>query len=68
MKIAGTTCQNIHRHVTTSLFPNGVGTDQVRVMQLDGNLLTLTVPPATGKGKTRTVQITGRRLETATEN
>ncbi len=53
-------------HVTTSLFPNWVGTDQVRVLQLDGNLLTLTVPPVMGKGKTRTVQITWRRLENST--
>jgi hypothetical protein len=59
---------HVIHHVTTSLFPNWVGTDQVRVMQLDGNILTLTIPPATGKGKTRTVQITWRRLEPATES
>jgi Lipocalin-like domain len=50
-------------HVTTSFFPNWVGTNLIRVVQLDGNLLMLTAPPVTGKGKTRTVQITWRRLE-----
>jgi hypothetical protein len=51
-------------HVMTSLIPNWVGTDQIRLMQLDGNLLTLSVPPVPDKGKTRTVQLTWRRTET----
>ena len=51
-------------HVTTSFFPNWIGTDLIRVMQLDENLLTLTAPPVTNKGRTRTVQITWRRLDT----
>jgi hypothetical protein len=54
-------------HVTTSFFPNWVGTDLVRVMQFDGNLLTLTAHIATSNGRTRTVQITWRRLEISTE-
>jgi hypothetical protein len=55
-------------HVTTSFFPNWIGTDLVRVMQLDGNLLTLSVPPVLGKGKTRTIRLTWRRLEMPTED
>ena len=55
-------------HVTTSFFPNWVGTDLVRLMQLDGNLLTLTAPLVTSKGRTRTVQITWRRLEVPTQD
>jgi hypothetical protein len=50
-------------HVMTSLIPNWVGTDQIRLMQLDGNLLTLSVPPIPGKGKMRTVQLIWSRLE-----
>jgi hypothetical protein len=49
-------------HVTTSFFPNWVGTDLIRVMRLDGDLLVLTAPPVTGK-KMRTVQIIWRRFE-----
>ena len=55
-------------HVTTCHFPNWIGTDLIRIMQLDGNLLTLTAPPVITKGKTRTVRITWRRLHISTEN
>jgi hypothetical protein len=55
-------------HVVTSLIPNWVGTDQIRLMQLDGNLLTLSVPPILGKGKTRRVQLIWRRTEMPSED
>lgn len=57
---------NVIHHVTTSFFPNWVGTDLLRAMQLDRNLLTLTAPPVTSKGRTRTVQIIWHRLEIST--
>ena len=56
--------ERVIHHVTTSCFPNWVGTDLVRVTQFDGDLLTLTAPPVTSKGRVRTVQIIWRRLET----
>jgi len=49
-------------HVMASFFPNWVGTDLVRVIQLDGDLLTLTAPPITSKGSK--VQAIWRRLDT----
>ena len=59
---------HVTHHVMTSLYPNWLGTDQVRVVQLDGNLLTLTAHPATSNGRTRTVQIIWRRLEIPAED
>jgi hypothetical protein len=58
----------VTHHVITSLYPNWVGTDQVRMVQLDGNLLTLSAYSAPGNGRTRTVQITWRRFEISTED
>jgi len=55
--------ERVIHHVMTSFFPNWIGMDLVRVMQLDGNLLTLIAPPVIGKAKGRTVQITWRRVE-----
>jgi Lipocalin-like domain len=60
--------EHVIHHVMTSLIPNWIGTDQIRLIQLEGDLLTLSVPPVLGKGKTRTVQLTWRRLEIPPED
>jgi len=50
-------------HVMTSFFPNWVNTDLVRVVKLDGDLLTLTIVPSEMvNGELLTEQLTWRRL------
>lgn len=49
-------------HVMASFFPNWVGTDLVRLVKLDGDLLTLIVPPVAQDGEIRMTQLTWRRF------
>jgi hypothetical protein len=53
----------VHHHVETSLFPNWIGTVQRRGWAVDeaGRWLTLTSPPVTLGGVTRTQQLTWER-------
>ena len=53
--------QVIH-HVTLSLFPNRVGIDLVRTVQLDGDVLTVTTPPITAGGDTWIERLIWRRV------
>jgi hypothetical protein len=50
----------IHR-IEAALFPNRVGTEQVRYVDLDGDTLTLTTPPMSIAGKPRDGRIVWQR-------
>jgi len=49
-------------HVTVSSLPNWTSSDQVRLMELDGDQLTLSLPPAQVNGEIRISKLTWRRL------
>ena len=46
------TADAVSHHVELSLFPNWVGRDQLRFVELDGDQLTLTTPPVQAGGQT----------------
>ena len=52
----------IHK-IEAAFFPNRVGTEQVRFVDLDGDALTLTTPPMVLAGVLRTGRIVWRRAE-----
>jgi hypothetical protein len=51
----------VTHHVTGSLFPNWIGTDQRREILLDGDQLTLSSQPILFKGRTRVFRATWKR-------
>ena len=54
----------IHK-IEAAFFPNRVGTEQVRFVEMDGDTLTLTTPPMVLAGVLKTGRIVWRRAETA---
>ncbi len=50
-------------HVDISLFPNRVGEDQVRMMELEGDKLILSTPPFLAGGKWRTARVVWKRMK-----
>jgi hypothetical protein len=52
----------VMHHVTASLFPDWSSSDQVRLMELDGDQLILRVPPKQINGEIRTRKLAWRRL------
>lgn len=53
--------RTIRHRVTGNLYPNAVGTEFLRTFALDGDRLTLELPPARIQGEERTVQLVWRR-------
>ena len=48
-------------HIEASLFPNWVGTDQLRFIEIEGDRLVLTSPPLLVAGKTQTAYLVWER-------
>jgi hypothetical protein len=51
----------VTHHLEGSMFPNWVGTDQVRFLKRSGDQLTLSTPPMPVSGKQSTVQLVWAR-------
>ncbi len=54
--------ETVVHHVELSLFPNWVGVDQERLVELQGNRLTLSTPPIMLAGKQQTAHLIWERL------
>jgi len=54
--------ERVIHHVTLSLFPNRVGIDLIRTVQLDGDVLTVTTKPVTARGDTWIERLIWRRV------
>lgn len=52
----------VRHHVTSSLFPNWVGSEQVRHYVLNGDQLTLSAPSVDARGQPVTAQVVWRRV------
>jgi hypothetical protein len=57
---------SVLHHVTHSLFPNWEGTHQERLMQLEGDRLTLSTRPILLAGEMQTAHLTWQRAGSAT--
>lgn len=55
------TASTIRHHVVANLFPNAVGTEFVRKFKLDGDRLSLELPPMQIQGEQRTVRLVWQR-------
>ncbi|HVB76561.1 MAG TPA: lipocalin-like domain-containing protein [Candidatus Nitrosotalea sp.] len=55
--------QTVRHHVEVAMFPNWIGSTQVRQATLEGNRITLNTPPMVRRGRECTAQLVWERVE-----